>query len=149
MSLYSTLKKIWKKLGKNGQVVNYSSKELWVVETENGPKAYILRPGYKTSPKIDIDGFKRVDGKAIEGHTNWWKFFDFSTVDIFDIGAKLKISVITKVAVSENHFNPPKYIYKPFGELIRAITDLTYSPCLKTGDSSFTTQSNDRGSTRL
>lgn len=124
-SLYYTLKAIWKKIGVNGQVINYSSKDLWVIETENGPKAYILRSGYKTSPKIDIDGFKRVDGKNIDGHNNWWKFYDFSTVDIYDNGANLILSVITKVAVDENHFYPPGYFHKvPYGEPIRVITDV-------------------------
>lgn len=60
-------------------MINYSSKELWVIETENSPVARILRPGYKAPIELDIDGFKRVDGKTIEGHKNWWKFYDFST----------------------------------------------------------------------
>jgi len=124
MSLYNKLKSIWKKLDINGQVINYSSKELWVIETKDGPVAHILRPGYKTPIKLDIDGFKRVDGKAIEKHKNWWKFYDFSTVDVFDNGAKLKISVITKIAVGEKHFEKPKYLKKSFGEAIRAIVDI-------------------------
>ncbi|MGB0454071.1 MAG: DUF3892 domain-containing protein [Bacteriovoracaceae bacterium] len=124
MGLYNKLKSIWKKLDINGQVINYSSKELWVIETKNGPVARILRPGYKTPIKLDIDGFKRVDGKAIEKHKNWWKFYDFSTVDVFDNGANLKISVITKIAVDENHFKKPKYLKGLFGEPIRAIVDI-------------------------
>lgn len=29
-----------------------------------------------------------------------------------------------KIAVDENHFDPPKYLHEPFGEPIRIITDV-------------------------
>ena len=82
MDWYGSLKKIWKKLGINGQVKNFSSVELWVVNTERGTVARKLAPGFKTPPKVDVDGFKRVDGLAIEGHKNWWKIYDGSTAEV-------------------------------------------------------------------
>lgn len=104
MSIYSKLKAIWKKLGINGSVKNYSKVELWVLETDTtgNPIARVLKPGYKTPSNIDTDAFKRIDGKAIQGHKNWWKFYDFSTVEVSTDGRGLKISVISKSAVPEN-----------------------------------------------
>ncbi|MEI8348079.1 MAG: DUF3892 domain-containing protein [Pseudomonadota bacterium] len=125
MSVYDSLKAVWKKLGIKGQVVNYSSKELWVLETESGqPVARKLLPGYKTTPSIDVDGFKRVDGVAIDGHRQWWKFYDFSTVEIFDFKNSLLVSAITKVAVDEIHFGQVSYRNEKWGEPIRAIIDV-------------------------
>jgi len=62
MALYDSLKKVWKKLGLKGQVKNFSSVELWVVNNDSGTIARKLQPGYRTPSKVDIDGFKRVDG---------------------------------------------------------------------------------------
>lgn len=106
MNLYAELKQVWKKLGINGQVKNYSNIPLWVVETDSSdhPVARILSPGFKTPSSIDIDGFKRVDGKKIQGHKNWWKFYDFSTVEVYTDGRGLRVSAISTTPVSEKHF---------------------------------------------
>jgi hypothetical protein len=67
MGAFEELKKIWKKLGITGHVKNFSSKPLWVLETESGrPVARVLSPSFKTPVDVDVDGFKRVDGGAIE-----------------------------------------------------------------------------------
>lgn len=106
------LKKYLKQLGFKGRVRNHSSKQIWVIEntSSNGhPVAHILKPGMKSPDKIDADGFKRVDGKSIDGHKNWWKITDVSTADIFDWGQGLAIAVIYKTSVHENHFGKPIY----------------------------------------
>jgi len=123
MALYDSLKKVWKKLGQKGQVKNFSSVELWVVDTDNGTIARKLPPGFMTPPKVDIDGFKRVDGLPIAGHKNWWKIYD-STVELYDGKNSLKISVIAMTAVGEAKFGEPKYVQEPWGEPIRLIDDV-------------------------
>lgn len=126
MSLYSDLKAVWKKLEIKGSIKNYSKVPLWVVEndTTDRPIARILLPGYQTPSKVDFDGFKRVDNKAIQGHRNWWKIYDFSTVDVFSDGRGLRLSVISKTAVPEKHFGNVKYIKGKWGELLTVIIDL-------------------------
>ncbi len=92
------------KLGINGQVKNFSSVELWVLETDSGVVVHRLPPRYKTPLTIDVDAFNRVDGMSIDGHKNWWKFYDVSTAEVFDSKKTVRVSVITKTAVEENHF---------------------------------------------
>lgn len=126
MGAFEELNKIWKELGIKGQVKNFSSKPLWVLETESGrPIARVLSPGFKTPVDVDVDGFKRVDGGAIEGHKNWWKFYDFSTAEVFDEGSSLRVSAISKRAVPENHFGDP-VLYKEvkWGTPIQVISDV-------------------------
>lgn len=125
MEVYGNLKKIWKKLGLKGQVKNFSSLELWVVNTDNGTVARILPPGFRTPPKVDIDGFKRVDGLPIAGHKNWWKIYDGSIAEISDGKDALRISVIAMTAVGELEFGDQlRYVKKPWGEPIRLIDDV-------------------------
>ncbi len=123
MALYDSLKKIWKKLGLKGQVKNFSSIELWVVDTDNGTIARKLPPGFMTPPKVDTDGFKRVDGLPIAGHKSWWKIYD-STAEIYDGKNSLKLSLIAMTAVGEVEFGEPKYVDGPWGEPIRLIDDV-------------------------
>jgi hypothetical protein len=103
MSVYSELKRIWKKLGINGQVINYSKVSLWVVETDTSdiPVARILKSGFKTPRNIDVDGFKRFDGKKLKDHKHWFKFYDFSTAEIASNKKGLKVSCAYIVPVSE------------------------------------------------
>src|SRR3989339_1530720 len=130
MSTYEELKKIWKRLRINGQVKNYSSKKLWVLETNTGVAiAHILLPGQKSPQKIDADAFKRVDGIPVEKHFSWWKFYDFSTVDVFDDNQELLISVITKRSVDDSEFegSQRKIQYNKnsnWGERIRLIINV-------------------------
>jgi hypothetical protein len=125
MGAYESLKAIWKKLGIKGQVKNFSSKKLWVIETDSGePIARGLEPGFKTPTKIDIDGFKRTDGKAIDGHKNWWKIYDVSTAEIYDRGSSLRVSAITKTAVEENKFGTPTYKNESWGAPIQLVLDV-------------------------
>jgi hypothetical protein len=117
---------MWKKLGVNGQVLNYSTKVLWVLENDSGkPKARKLPAGFRTLPNIDFDAFKRVDGVPIEGHNNWWKFYDFSNVEVFDANKnKLKVSAISKVAVKEKHFDDVKYLDEIIGRPLQIVVDV-------------------------
>lgn len=126
MGLYDSLKAVWKKLGINGQVKNFSSKKLWVIETDSGkPIARWLEPGFKTPNEIDVDGFKRVDKRAIEGHKNWWKIYDVSTAEIYDRGDALRISAITRTAVGEYHFGENlSYLSESWGTPIRLVLDV-------------------------
>jgi hypothetical protein len=67
MDARQKLKALWKKLGINGQVVNFSSKTLWVLETNSGKSiAHLLLPMTKSPIKIDADAFRREDGRAID-----------------------------------------------------------------------------------
>lgn len=125
MGTYESLKSVWKKLKINGQIKNFSSKELWVVETESGKAiARRLPPGFKTPPKIDHDAFKRVDKKPIEVHKNWWKIYDVSTAEIFDQGDAVRVSAIAKTAVNENRFGSPIYKNVVGGLPIQLVIDV-------------------------
>lgn len=107
MSILKTLK------GK-GRVKNHSTKTLWVVESDtnhpHGPAvAHLLKPNYKSLINIDADGFKRYDGKTINGHKYWWKIVGRTTADIYDSNSDLKIDIIYKRAVPENEFGEIQY----------------------------------------
>lgn len=88
-----------------------------------GTVARKLAPGFKTPPKVDVDGFKRVDGLAIEGHKNWWKIYDGSTAEVYGKD-KLRVSVISMTAVPERAFGKPHYVQEPWGDAIKLITDV-------------------------
>jgi hypothetical protein len=126
MDIYDSLKAIWKKLGIKGQVKNFSSKKLWVLETDSGrPVARCLEPGFKTPNEVDVDAFKRVDTVAIERHKSWWKFYDFSTVEVSDKGESVRVSAISKTAVDEHHFGEnPVYKNESWGSPIRVVLDV-------------------------
>lgn len=126
MELYESLKSLWKKLGVKGQVKNYSSLEIWIVEndTYNRPIAKILPPGFKTSKQVDVDAFKRVDGASIDKHKSWWKFYDFSIVDVYSRGQAIFVSAISKTAVDELHFGKVEYKNEKCGEPLKIIVDV-------------------------
>ena len=83
-----------------------------------------MESGFKTPKNCDVDGFKRCDGVSIAGHSNWWKIYDFSTAEIFDIGQDLKVSAISKPAVDENHFGKPLYKQESWGTPIQLVIDV-------------------------
>lgn len=127
MSGYQDLKKIWKKLGIKCHIKNYSSKALWVLETDTGkPIAHILKPRTKSPPKVDADAFKRRDGKAIDGHKFWWKVYDISNVEVFDLGNDLVVSAVTKTALKDDEFGKDSVTYNEseWGVSIRLVTDI-------------------------
>ena len=128
MNLYFKLKQVWKKLGINGQVKNYSNIPLWVIETDSSdhPIARVLPPGFKTALDIDVDGFKRIDGKKIQGHKNWWKFYDFTTVEVYTDGRGVRVSAVSIAPVSEKHFGLKDVEYKntPWGYPLTVIIDI-------------------------
>ena len=127
MNTYDSLKQLWKKFGIKGSVKNYSDINLWVLETDTTgtPIARILPPGYKTPMGIDCDAFKRKDGKAIQGHKSWWKFYDFSTVEVYSDRRGLRVSVISKAAVPEIHFGKDvKFINEKWGQPLTLILDV-------------------------
>ncbi len=79
--LYEELKKVWKLLDLKGHVKNYSSKSIWVLETDSGLAiAHLLKPMTKSPPLIDAE--------------------------IFDQGDDLRVSVIAKTAVGDEEFDP-------------------------------------------
>ncbi len=130
MGTYQRLKSMWKKLGIKGEIRNYSSKPLWVLETGSGKTvAHLLPPMTKTPTNIDADAFKRVDGKPISGHKHWWKILDISTVEIFDSRNDLKVSVIKKIKIDESsdEFGKEPVIYdnsKNWGLPLKLVTDV-------------------------
>ncbi len=96
----------------NGKIVNHSNIWLLVIETTTNkgkkgkPPAVIhkLGPKRKTPPNIDADGFKRSDGKPIDGHKEWWKIRDFSTADVYSVDGDLRICVLYKMKVPNSKF---------------------------------------------
>lgn len=128
MDVYRKLKKIWKKLGLKGHVKNFSSKSIWVLETDSGiPIAHLLKPMTKSPPEVDCDAFKREDGLPLDGHSDWWKIYD-SNAEIFDLGKDVQISVIAKTVVDDKKFvqSPAKIKYdkSDWGVPIRLVTDV-------------------------
>lgn len=61
---------------------------------------------------------------AIDGHLYWWKFYDFSRPEIFDLGKSITVSVVPKTAVPEKHFGEVTYQNEIFGTPINAIIDV-------------------------
>ncbi|MEW6056482.1 MAG: DUF3892 domain-containing protein [Bdellovibrionota bacterium] len=105
MDSYQILRKIWKKLGFKGRIINYSSKLLWIVQGEEGiATAYILPPRTRSPQNVDVDGFRRLDGKPIEGHKSWWKVYDASTIEIFDDGEGIRTSKVKRKPVTDEEF---------------------------------------------
>ena len=95
----STIDNLWKIFKGNGKVYNYSQKWIWVVETDtnhpHGPAiAHKLAPRTKAPIKFDIDGFKRVDGRSIEGHSSWWKIWGHCTTELYDNRDGVRVDVI-------------------------------------------------------
>ena len=130
MSAYEELKKIWKMLGFKDHVKNFSSKPLWVLETETGrPVAHLLPPMTKSPPKVDADAFRRKDGKPIEGHSSWWKIYD-ANADVFDDGkGGLRVSSIARTAVKDDEFEggatgSTVYDQAAWGVPIRLVIDI-------------------------
>lgn len=94
-----------------GQVKNYSSHELWVVETDtgNGAVAHKLYPGQKSPDHIDADGFRAVDGTPIDGHTAWVKIVDLSTATVEDSEGALKRGCLLCLSVDDNEFGEVRF----------------------------------------
>jgi hypothetical protein len=114
----------------NGKIINRSSVELFVIETTTfkgvagKPPALVhrLAPGMKSPKDIDADGFKRVDGKAIEGHLFWWKIRDFNIAEISGNGDGLTVSAIFRTAVKDDKFGTYETDNSPnWGEPIRDV----------------------------
>lgn len=108
------LEALRKRFKGKGQVRNFSSKTLWVIESDsndqNGPAtAHKLLPGSKSPPKFDADGFKRTDGGPINGHKSWWKIWGYGRADIFDRGQGLTVDALIKFKVPENEFGPVEF----------------------------------------
>lgn len=94
----------------NGQVKNHSAKDLWVVETDSGPAiAHKLEPGRQSPSSVDADGFKSIDGTAIDGHTSWVKILNWSTADVANEGQQLTRGCILCSSVGENQFGQVTY----------------------------------------
>ena len=123
---FQDLKSIWKSLGIKGHVKNYSSTYLWVLETDRKRAvAHLLAPGKKSPIEVDADAFRRKDGRPIEGHASWWRFYDFSTAEVFGQTNELGVSVITKTAVPDLRFAKVTYDNsKSWGDPICLVTDV-------------------------
>ena len=118
---------IIKKLKGNGQVKNYSNVPLLIVENDIHGKAvaWVLGPMMKTDVSIDADGFKRVDGKAIKGHKNWWKIWGHVTAKISGNDFRLKVKAIAMFASPEKEFGEVTYTNEPIkSQPIRNIIDV-------------------------
>lgn len=92
-----------------GKVINHSEIDLWVIETTtnrpHGPPIAHKLSGKRKSPRnIDVDGFRRIDGKSIDGHKEWRKILDVNNADIYPSGTDLKVCVAFKRKVPDLHF---------------------------------------------
>jgi hypothetical protein len=111
-----------------GKVINFSDTTLWVIETTtnhpHGPPIAHKLNGKRKSPRnIDADGFKSFDGRPIENHSSWWKIRDFSTADIYQNGSDLKVAVLYKTKVQDDHFGSYKVDSDDnWGEELRLVT---------------------------
>ena len=94
-----------------GVVYNHSQKPLYIIETDTGPACvHILGPKMKTPVGLDADGLKRVDGKSILGHKNWWKIIPLVSVDLYQIRSNFLLPVSWIRPVSDQQFGPYKII---------------------------------------
>ena len=111
-----------------GKVINFSDTTLWVIETTTNhphgpPIAHKLHGKRKSPQNIDADGFKRFDGKPIENHNSWWKIRDFSTADVYQNGNDLRVVVLYKMKVPDDHFGSYKIDKdENWGEELRLVT---------------------------
>jgi len=92
----------------NGQVINESTRELWVVENDRAseqPVAHKLAPNRQSPGDIDADGFRAVDSSvSVDGHRSWVKINDLSTATVRDRGANLTSNCIACRNVGEGEF---------------------------------------------
>lgn len=111
-----------------GHIYNYSSKTLWVVETDTGlAKAHKLAPNMKSPSSVDADGVKSADGTPINEHVAWWKVNDLANADIYDDkqNNQLIIKSSFKRKVEENEFGQVEYIQNAnWGEKINNVTSV-------------------------
>lgn len=69
-----------------GRILNHSSQELLILETDSGPAiVHRLGPKRKSPENVDIDAFRRLDGSPILMHSSWWKVPDDYTANIYQI----------------------------------------------------------------
>lgn len=88
-----------------GQILNHSSKELYVLETDSGPPVvHRLGPKRKSPIGVDADGFRRADGESILLHSSWWKIPDDYKADIYQVGDDFLIPVSVMAPVFDKHF---------------------------------------------
>ena len=60
-----------------GRIINCSSQELLILETDSGPAiVHRLGPKRKSTENVDTDAFRRSDGNPILLHSGWWKVPD-------------------------------------------------------------------------
>jgi hypothetical protein len=110
-----------------GRVINHSSIELLVLETDSGPAiVHRLGPRMKTPDGVDADAFKRADGKTILGHKDWWKIPDWFVADIYQIGEDALIPVSVMLPVGDKQFGE----YSEDNSKSWGI-QLTYVECIK------------------
>lgn len=95
-----------------GRVKNYSSKWLWVVETDSGKAvAHKLGPNRQSPAGVDADGFKAVDGTPIDGHASWIKVNNLGTADVEFKDGKMTPGCVWPFCtkVEETEFGPVTY----------------------------------------
>ena len=93
-----------------GQVVNYSSKGLWVLETDSGtPVAHRLAAHSRSPNTIDADAVRTIDGRPISGHASWWKIVDVARGDILDSTEGPIIRCWPRLKVEDDYFGPYQF----------------------------------------
>jgi hypothetical protein len=71
---------------------NYSSYNLWVVETDTGPAiAHLLPSMYRSPFGVDADGVKGYS-TSINGYSGWWKTKAGATADLRDNGGEIALA---------------------------------------------------------
>lgn len=109
-----------------GQILNHSSKELFVLETDSGPPiVHHLGPKRKSPAAVDADGIKRADGERILLHGSWWKVPNHFSADIYQVGDNILIPVSVMAPVSDKHFGEYEIHHETdWGEVLTYVTSI-------------------------
>lgn len=109
-----------------GRIINHSSQELLILETDSGPAiVHRLGPKRKSPENVDTDAFRRSDGNPILLHSSWWKVPNHCTANIYQIGDGLLIPVSVMVPVPDKHFgNYEIREDREWGEKLSYLTDI-------------------------
>ena len=81
------------RLGK-GKVINNSDGWVWCwVQDDGDPEIYPLAPNFQSPKDVDVDLVKAMPPGSLDGHVDWIKFHDYSTVTVTGSFPKMSASV--------------------------------------------------------
>jgi hypothetical protein len=109
----------------NGQVKNYSSRDLWVVSLDKGRAiAHRLAPSSQSPSRIDVDSFRAVDGTPVDGHAAWVKILDVLAAEVEDADHELRRGCFLYKNVGDDEFGDVVFDDSPdWGEPLQEAGD--------------------------